>query len=541
MFHIVNANVLDKSRKEIARKHPLWKGDVENAKQAIGAAHALLGPIFEGEQRADSIVLHILPEKGGAIMSTEYAEDWRIGRGASLGDSLLAQNADHGLTEEEVTAAQEALTKRAVAAMPSIAKKVAEKADPLREFFGGTLPSERKSEEELSEESVSVVMGGDVLAESAQDVFKRVMQNELDEHHGRKFRDVVKRVADKQDEKLRAAGVAPVVAGLSSPRQQARDFSLSDLIDAAEQIKRAVGANPVEVVMGRDAYDSLQKQLSPDGKRVVADFQGMKIRVNDAPGAPPIQMVPEPRRTGRPIPPPYGLGKGEVFVKRADDVTWEALGEVKDFKMEYLQEPPHTVYDKPCKFDFKMTPQQARVLADAERDKANRVHVFSGRGPGYSAYSGIREYLRGSAEYKIQQAEQHIKVVQSTPMTEQLRRGPHRVSQKRHPRLRKGDIQTMKIQRTYPQPDSPQPHIGPRERALAVFKYLMNIEPEQAREHKDFPLLEAAFEQAERVGWNGAVKHLGVTHEDEDLMPSLVPLITGEQEIEVRTQVYGKE
>lgn len=57
----------------------------------------------------------------------------------------------------------------------------------------------------------------------------------------------------------------------------------------------------------------------------------------------------------------------------------------------------------------------------------------------------------------------------------------------------------MKIQRTYPQPDSPQPNIGPRERAMAVLKYLLDIEPEDAVRHHGFPLLVASYEQAGRA------------------------------------------
>lgn len=54
------------------------------------------------------------------------------------------------------------------------------------------------------------------------------------------------------------------------------------------------------------------------------------------------------------------------------------------------------------------------------------------------------------------------------------------------------------ITRTYPQPDSPAPQIGPRERAMAVYKYLLNIEPEQATEHPLFNVIEHAFVQQGR-------------------------------------------
>lgn len=53
-----------------------------------------------------------------------------------------------------------------------------------------------------------------------------------------------------------------------------------------------------------------------------------------------------------------------------------------------------------------------------------------------------------------------------------------------------------KIQRTYPQPDSPAANMGPRERALAVYKYLMDLEPEAAVKHPLFDVIVHAFTQA---------------------------------------------
>jgi len=38
----------------------------------------------------------------------------------------------------------------------------------------------------------------------------------------------------------------------------------------------------------------------------------------------------------------------------------------------------------------------------------------------------------------------------------------------------------MKITRTYPAPDDPNPRLGPRERAMAVLKLLLGLEPEEA-------------------------------------------------------------
>lgn len=72
------------------------------------------------------------------------------------------------------------------------------------------------------------------------------------------------------------------------------------------------------------------------------------------------------------------------------------------------------------------------------------------------------------------------------------------------------------MQRTYPQPDSPLPNIGPRERALAVYKYLLNIEPEQAKLHPLFDCIVNAFHCE------------GIRALKMDLSPSKVPLIVGE-------------
>jgi hypothetical protein len=89
----------------------------------------------------------------------------------------------------------------------------------------------------------------------------------------------------------------------------------------------------------------------------------------------------------------------------------------------------------------------------------------------------------------------------------------------------------MRITRTYPQPDSPEPHIGPRERALAVFKYLLDLEPEAAKDHPMFACIVHAFQQAEQRGWIcGEYGEASGGHWPEDattyFRPSLVPLIS---------------
>lgn len=51
------------------------------------------------------------------------------------------------------------------------------------------------------------------------------------------------------------------------------------------------------------------------------------------------------------------------------------------------------------------------------------------------------------------------------------------------------------IKRTYPEPDTDRPNCGPRERAMAVFKKLLDMEPEDAVGHEHFAVVEHAFVQ----------------------------------------------
>jgi hypothetical protein len=98
----------------------------------------------------------------------------------------------------------------------------------------------------------------------------------------------------------------------------------------------------------------------------------------------------------------------------------------------------------------------------------------------------------------------------------------------------------MNIIRSYPQPDSPNDNIRPRERALAVFKYLLDIEPEQALVHLKYQLIKAAFEQegimSTRRWWADIC---GKEHaiSDKDLpkpRPSVAKLINSGQELDFK-------
>lgn len=74
--------------------------------------------------------------------------------------------------------------------------------------------------------------------------------------------------------------------------------------------------------------------------------------------------------------------------------------------------------------------------------------------------------------------------------------------------------------RTYPQPDSPQANIGPRERALAVLKYVLDLEPgvtnpRDARLYdpvaaEQFARLRALYERTDLAPRDGATAALVV-------------------------------
>lgn len=88
----------------------------------------------------------------------------------------------------------------------------------------------------------------------------------------------------------------------------------------------------------------------------------------------------------------------------------------------------------------------------------------------------------------------------------------------------------MRITRTYPQPDSPAPNIGPRERAMAVYKYLLGTEPEDAVKHPLFACIVHAFEQEGRRAINRWAAHANMPdYEDPD--PSLVAELSSSREL----------
>lgn len=119
MIYTVNAVLRNKAGKELGHRTPLVKTEQPELKGAIKAAHLALGPIVPKTAGLDSIVLHIKDEKGGVTTTTEYAEDFTIGYGASAigGSGLLTDAIDFDLTVEQKAAAQDLIRQRAIDAL----------------------------------------------------------------------------------------------------------------------------------------------------------------------------------------------------------------------------------------------------------------------------------------------------------------------------------------------------------------------------------------------------------------------------------------
>lgn len=109
------------------------------------------------------------------------------------------------------------------------------------------------------------------------------------------------------------------------------------------------------------------------------------------------------------------------------------------------------------------------------------------------------------------------------------------------------------ISRTYPAPDSPNLVLGPRERAMAVLKYLLGVEPEQAAgsarrnipPHPMFDMLVNSFENQRRAAllqlgqaslWTRARAALNVLlgRSSEPMRPSLVDELQDSVDVPIR-------
>lgn len=72
------------------------------------------------------------------------------------------------------------------------------------------------------------------------------------------------------------------------------------------------------------------------------------------------------------------------------------------------------------------------------------------------------------------------------------------------------------MSQTCPSPDKPGDHLGPRERAMAVFKWLLDLDPHEAVRHEHFELIVNAFRQNARTTVRAALGESSYL-DDEDL------------------------
>lgn len=124
MNYRVDAIFKDRAGKELLRRTPIWTGEADDAKSAVVQAHEPVTAVCKTDERIDSISLTVKGQDGSVIHTTEYAEDFTIGYGASaLDGSGLAARAVAQLTDEQREEALKHLKARAVAALPGSAQE----------------------------------------------------------------------------------------------------------------------------------------------------------------------------------------------------------------------------------------------------------------------------------------------------------------------------------------------------------------------------------------------------------------------------------
>lgn len=167
MHYRVDALFRNSGMKELRRRTPIWTGEANDSKSAVVQAHEAITAECKANAQIDSISITVTGQDGSVVHTTEYAEDFTIGYGASaLGNSSLGREGiETGLTDEQREQAMEHMKTRAVQALPGsiqeqLRQRAVEEADPLREFFGGELPSERKAREGQGGEEVTLPVGG---------------------------------------------------------------------------------------------------------------------------------------------------------------------------------------------------------------------------------------------------------------------------------------------------------------------------------------------------------------------------------------------
>lgn len=137
MNYRVDAVFKDRAGKELSRKTPIWTGEADDAKHAIVQAHDPVTIVCKANPTIDSISLTVKGADGSMVHTTEYAEDFTIGYGASALDSsgLAADGVSPNLTDEQRKQAMDQIKQRAVQALPgSLQEKL--RRDAVRALDG---------------------------------------------------------------------------------------------------------------------------------------------------------------------------------------------------------------------------------------------------------------------------------------------------------------------------------------------------------------------------------------------------------------------
>jgi len=304
MKHTINASFRNKSGKELSARHPIWSGDAIDAghalKQFIGGGflHAHVTPLV------DTIVLHVIDAKGGRTTATEYAEDIIHGKGTSLGTSLLDEHADHGLSKDEVAAAQEALESRALAAMPQVASKAAaNKCEPRYEHdimvdltgphVPGVVGTVLDENPNLSQGMLDAIVG-----QVSRKAAARALEEILARHDETIYID--RKLGDGD---VRNYGGCPPHGKTDQTKRNVfqliylggSESALEHLRDEAERVRRATGCKITEAIVDRLTYNQMKRDLGMGPQADFLSVGGIKITVSDNPMAPPMSLVTEPR------------------------------------------------------------------------------------------------------------------------------------------------------------------------------------------------------------------------------------------------------
>ena len=169
--YIIGADLRNAKGRNIKSLPCVWRGEATDPKDAMAQAHESIARHCRANQDIDRISIAIKGiEDGSLVTTTEFAEDFTIGPGASSidGSCLASDGVDPAadLSDEQKAKAMRIASSRAAQALAdqiigeqsgrrSSAGETANEddvtvtrvtdalPDPVRDFFGGELPSER--------------------------------------------------------------------------------------------------------------------------------------------------------------------------------------------------------------------------------------------------------------------------------------------------------------------------------------------------------------------------------------------------------------